>query len=243
MEVDAVAREVLDELRPLGDPDRAEHDRGYLKVDTETWGVSVPATRRVARAVARRHPLDRPALWAVVDELWGSGIHDARLAAVELLVARADLLEPDDLDRLAGLIRTAGTWALVDGLAVSVGGRLLERHLDPAPVLDRWVVDDSSWVRRAALLVHLPALRRGEGDWDRFASDADALADETELVVRRAIGWVLRDTGRRRPGLVMAWLEPRAGRLAGVTWREAVKPLASDDRTRLEALRRGARRR
>ena len=237
MDADAVALEVLDELRPLGDAARAEHDRGYLKVDTETWGVSVPATRRAARAVAGRRPLDRDALWAVVDRLWASGVHDARMAAVELLDARAQVLDPSDLDRLATLIRTAGTWALVDGLAASVGGRLVERHPDPGPTLDRWAVDDSFWVRRAVLLVHRRALRRGEGDWDRFARYADALADETEFFVRKAIGWVLRDTARRRPELVVSWLEPRARRLSAVTWREAVKPLAPADRGRLEALR------
>lgn len=233
-----MVRELLDELRHRGDPVRADHDRGYLKVDTETWGVTVPDTRLVARTVGQRHDLDRPARWGVVDELWVSGVHDARLAAVELLAAGVDALEPDDLDRLAPLIRTGGTWALVDGLAVTVGGPLVDRHPDPTPVLDRWVVDGSFWLRRAALLVHLRALRRGEGDWERFARYADLLADETEFFVRKAIGWVLRDTARRRPDLVASWLEPRATRLSGVTWREAVKPLDPADRARLDGLRR-----
>jgi 3-methyladenine DNA glycosylase AlkD len=233
----ALAAELVDDLRARGDAARADHDRGYLKVETETLGVGVPAVRSVARAFSDRHPLDRRELLALVDDLWTSGIHDARMAAVELLDGHGALLEPDDLDRLGGLIRTAGTWALVDGLAASVGGPLVERHPDPTPVLDRWVTDPSFWVRRAALLVHLVALREGRGDFDRFGRDADALLDETEFFIRKAIGWVLRDTARRRPALVVAWLEPRAARASGVTWREAVKPLGPEDRARLEQAR------
>ena len=48
---------------------------------------------------------------------------------------------------------------------------------------------------------------------------------EREFFIRKAIGWVLRDTGRRRPGLVAGWLAPRVHLASGVTVREAVKPL------------------
>ena len=58
---------------------------------------------------------------------------------------------------------------------------------------------------------------------------------EREFFIRKAIGWVLRDTGRRRPDLVAAWLEPRIGQVSGVTLREAVKPLPPDTTARMLA--------
>ena len=58
---------------------------------------------------------------------------------------------------------------------------------------------------------------------------------EREFFIRKAIGWVLRDTGRRRPDLVAAWLEPRIGQVSGVTLREAVKPLPPETAARLLA--------
>jgi len=48
---------------------------------------------------------------------------------------------------------------------------------------------------------------------------------EREFFIRKAIGWVLRDTAKRRPGLVAGWLAPRVHLASGVTVREAVKPL------------------
>jgi len=108
---------------------------------------------------------------------------------------------------------------------------------DALAVLDRWAGDDDFWVRRAALLALLVPLRKGGGDFDRFCRYADAMLDEKEFFILKAIGWVLRDTARKRPAMVYEWLLPRAGRASGVTLREAVKPLSAEQRAAVLAAR------
>jgi 3-methyladenine DNA glycosylase AlkD len=61
--------------------------------------------------------------------------------------------------------------------------------------------------------------------------------------IRKAIGWVLRDTARRRPELVADWLAARAGRASGVTMRKAVKPLPAATAQALLATYTAARKR
>jgi 3-methyladenine DNA glycosylase AlkD len=63
------------------------------------------------------------------------------------------------------------------------------------------------------------------------------MLDEREFFIRKAIGWVLRDTGRKRPDLVYEWLLPRAARASGVTIREALKPLSAAQRAAIIAAR------
>ena len=96
-------------------------------------------------------------------------------------------------------------------------------------------------MRRSALLALLLPLRRGDGDFERFSRYADAMLEEREFFIRKAIGWVLRDTSKRRPELVAAWLGPRAGRASGVTVREAVKYLAEPQREAILATYRASR--
>src|SRR5260370_24692425 len=100
---------------------------------------------------------------------------------------------------------------------------------------ERWAADDDFWLRRSAMLALLRPLRRGEGDFERFSRYADQMLEEKEFFIRKAIGWILRDTAKRRPELVAAWLAPRAHRASGVTVREAVKPLPPSTRDRLLA--------
>jgi 3-methyladenine DNA glycosylase AlkD len=56
---------------------------------------------------------------------------------------------------------------------------------------------------------------------------------EQEFFIRKAIGWVLRETAKSRPDEVYEWLAPRIDRASGVTVREAVKYLDPEQRARL----------
>jgi 3-methyladenine DNA glycosylase AlkD len=223
------------ELRDAGSPERAEQERRYLRSDLVHVGASVPRIRTAARGLARDVGPPRHAdLLALVEALWTREIHELRMAAVELCEVWQAVLVPHDVDLLERLVREARTWALVDGLAVDVIAPLLDRHPRRVDVLDRWAADGDMWVRRAALLSHLPSIRAGETDaFARFGGYADLMLDDREFFVRKAIGWVLREAGKRDPAAVAAWLGPRIGRAAGVTVREAVKHLPPDDREAL----------
>ena len=202
-------------------------------------GAGVPLTRRTVKAALRARPdLDRHGLLALAGDLWARGVWELRLAAIEALAHGNALLAPDDLAAIEPFARSAGSWALIDPLALNVAAPLVERHPALADTLDRWATDGEFWVRRTAMLALLPALRRGGGDFDRFARYADAMLEEREFFIRKAIGWVLREVGKKRPALVAEWLAPRVRRASGVTFREAVKYLPAADRERLTAARR-----
>jgi 3-methyladenine DNA glycosylase AlkD len=225
-------------LRTRGAPGRAEHERAYLKSELTHYGTSVPAIRSVAKAVTAQHPgLSHDDLVMLVDALWAAPVHERRMAAVEVLSSCHDRLRGEDMILLERLLRGSGTWALVDPLAASVIGPLAERHPEAGVVLDRWARDQDFWIRRAALLALLAGLRRGDGDFERFSRYADAMLDDKEFFVRKAIGWVLRETARKRPNLVYTWLLPRATRASGVTIREAIKPLPEQQRMAVLAAR------
>ena len=194
----------------------------------------MPLVRQTTKAALRERPaLDREQLVALAALLWNRRVYDLRLAAVEALMARNNLLAPADVAAIEPFVRQAQTWALLDPLAISVLAPIVERHPRLTATLDRWAEDGDFWVRRTAMLSLLPALRRGEGDFDRFARYAAAMISEREFFIRKAIGWVLREVAKKRPVLVTAWLAPRTALVSGVTFREAVKYLPEEDRRRL----------
>ena len=197
----------------------------------------MPAIRRVVRERTRAVDLGHDEVIALTSELWSVPIHERRVAAAELLEARVADLAADDLPLLERLIRESRTWALVDPLAASVAGVVVRNHPAAATVLDRWSADDDFWVRRAAVLALLPGVRADQPDLVRLARYADAMLDEKEFFIRKALGWVLREVGQREPAWVVAFLEPRLDRVSGVTIREAVKRLPEADRDTLLARR------
>jgi 3-methyladenine DNA glycosylase AlkD len=223
-------------LRDGGTVARAVSERAYLKSDLEFAGTGVPAIRKMVAAWRKTRPsLSHDEVTGMVQALWASPLYECRQAAVLLLERTTSLLGPADMPLIERLLRTSRTWALVDGLAVSATGDLVERFGELGEVLDRWAVDDDFWLRRSALLALLRPLRAGKGDFDRFARYADAMLGDREFFIRKAIGWVLRETAKRRPYLVAEWLGPRVHLASGVTVREAVKPLPAPMRDALMA--------
>jgi 3-methyladenine DNA glycosylase AlkD len=230
----ALATTIEAGLRRVGTKARAAGAKAYLKSDLEHLGVTVPEMRKIVVAALRERPeLARGELIAAVKALWQTRIFDLRAAAVELLMKRASLLVAADVPMVEQLLRESKTWALVDALAPHVMGRLIERFPQLNRTLDRWARDDDFWIRRAAMLSLLLGLRAGGGDFERFGRYADAMLEEREFFIRKAIGWVLRETASKQPALVVRWLEPRISRASGLTVREAVRLLPARDRERL----------
>lgn len=221
-------------FRAIADPARAKGEKAYLKSPIRHYGVTVPGIRRaVANMEHDRGAWSRTALVAVVRRLWSSDVHEHRVAAVILLEGHADLLSAADMPLLERMIRGSFTWAYVDGLAANVVGALIERYPKLTSELDRWVEDDSFWIRRSALLALMGPLRRGGGQWARFRRYADRMLDDEEFFIRKAIGWVLRETSKRRPELVRRYVVARRDRMSGVTFREAVRRLPAKERDAL----------
>lgn len=239
--VAALAETIARQLKARGRPERAENERRYLKSALQHYGVRVPDTRAVVTRVARENPdLDRASLTALVEQLWETEVFEQRMAAVELLVVFQNRLASADLSSLEALLRQCRTWALLDPLAITVVGGLIDGRPKLQGRVQRWAKDEDFWLRRAALLSQMLPLRRGNGSFDPFGKMADRLLEDREFFIRKAIGWVLREAGKRRPDLVFDWLAPRVHRASGVTVREAVKPLDERQRrTLLAAYRSG----
>jgi 3-methyladenine DNA glycosylase AlkD len=193
--------------------ERAEAWEAQLGNGLSYYGASVGAVRGTIRDAGRRYPkLSHDEITALSSELWAVPVFERRLAAVVLLQTNLRLLDNSDLTRLEGFVRSARLPALVDPLAVDVIGPMIEgldasRRVRADAVLDRWAEDDDVWLRRAVLLSPLRVLRKGGGDWDRFARRAKILLEQSHGaaadgdVVREAVALVLAEVAKTRPEL------------------------------------------
>jgi 3-methyladenine DNA glycosylase AlkD len=224
----SLARTIESRLRKFGTPARAAGEKAYLKSELEFLGASLAEIRRAAKSISE---LDHDHLLALVEELWSKPVFERRMAAAILLDLHAADLGREDLPLIERLIRDSETWALVDVLAGDVVSKMATRRKS-GRTLDRWAKDRNFWIRRSSLLAELRPLKEG-APFEAFARRAEAMLDEKEFFIRKAIGWVLREMSKKRPGEVYDWIAPRAHRASGVTMREVVKYLEPPRAARL----------
>ncbi|WP_433682542.1 DNA alkylation repair protein [Nocardia sp. CA-119907] len=161
-------------------------------------GVRVPVTRSIAKRFAAL-PLDE------IDALLDSAVHEERLAALVILNARfakASKSRTLDTDGQAAMVELylaavrrgrVNNWDLVDVSAENViGPWLLDR---PRDLLFELARADSLWERRVALLSTFAFIKTG--DASTTFELCEQLLDDRRDLIQKALGWMLREVGKR----------------------------------------------
>jgi 3-methyladenine DNA glycosylase AlkD len=222
-----IADEVQAILMPLGTAERATREKAYMKSSLKFLGVAVPDIRREAKAYARiNKPKNADELIYQANGLWASGVYELRSFAIALLGLHSKILDANHLDWLKGLIVDASCWGHVDWLSTEALSEIVHRDQQAMNQMDAWAEDPCFWVQRAAMLSLLIPLRRGNlTEWSRFCGYSVPLLKEKEFFIRKAIGWVLRETSKKSPDVVRNFIEEHKAGMSGLTLREAEKYL------------------
>jgi 3-methyladenine DNA glycosylase AlkD len=229
------------ELREAAEPERVPELQRYFKTEPGGYGegdvflgVRVPAVRVVARRHAGLGLED-------VTYLLRSPVHEERLAALVILVqryGRADELERQRIyDLYLGNTAHVSGWDLVDVSAPHiVGTHLLDRKGAERRVLDRLASSPSVWERRIAIMATFAFVRAG--DCDETLRLARSLLDDEHDLIHKAVGWMLREVGKRDEELLVGFLQQHAGDMPRAMLRYAVERLDPPLRAGLMAVRR-----
>jgi 3-methyladenine DNA glycosylase AlkD len=225
-------------LREQADPVAACGRKAYLKTSLEVLGCTVPTVRAAAKAAWHAHQTaERTMLIGPLDLLWTSPVHDDRVLAMALAQLFRDRFTTTDVaGPFARWLRDCQTWDLTDGLSTDVVGWIALRDPDAWPVIAGWTSDEWMWRRRASVLAHIPAIRRGALRVEQFRDSCITLVDEREFFIRKAIGWALRELATRDPDMTERLLLDFGNRASGLTLREATRRLPAGILDRLQRI-------
>ena len=224
-------------LPAAGDPAIAAHSKTFFKSEPGGYGegdrflgIRVPVVRRLALR-ARGLSLDK------TKKLLESPYHEARLMALVMLnehYSKGDASVRDEIYRfyLASTARI-NNWDLVDASAHRIVGAHLEaRSRKP---LDRLARSTLVWDRRVAVIATYRFIQNGEVE-PTFALAGRLLADEHDLI-HKAVGWMLREAGKRGPKELDEFLEAHAAMMPRTMLRYAIEKLSTTKRARFMKMR------
>lgn len=201
------AEEFLARLCASGDADNVRGMARYGISPVGTLGVSMPLLRGIAKELRPAGKTDPSAVHDLARDLWGSGIHEARILAalvdVPALVTRA---------QADAWVADLDSWDVCDQLC----GNLLDRTPFAYAAADEWAADEREFVRRAGfvLMAQLAVHDKQAADapFKVFLTTVERGAGDERNFVKKAVNWALRQIGKRDLALNAAAVEV-AGRL------------------------------
>jgi 3-methyladenine DNA glycosylase AlkD len=177
-------KQAVDLLKSLGDPKAVEGMARFGIQSSNSFGVSVPKLRNLAREVGRDHQL---AL-----KLWETGLHDARLLAT--IVDDPEQVTIDQMDKWA---RDFDSWDIVDGCC----GNLFDKTPFAVAKAKELCKREEEFVKRAGFVLIAELAVHDKQAKDKLFMDFLPLiiggASDKRNFVKKAVNWALRQIGKR----------------------------------------------
>ncbi|MGB2815080.1 MAG: DNA alkylation repair protein [Dehalococcoidales bacterium] len=180
--------EIIQKIKSLANPKNVAGMARFGINPANTYGVSVPVLRKMAREAGRDHEL---AL-----ELWASGIHEARLLAC--LIDRPDMVTGEQMENW---VKDFDSWDVCDQCCSNLFDRTPAAHEKAVA----WCEREEEFVRRAGfVLMACLAVHDKKADdqaFVKFMSLMKKYATDERNFVKKAVNWALRQIGKRNINL------------------------------------------
>ena len=188
---------IHNDLLQLANEQIAEHSQRFFKTGKGEYGegdiflgIRVPLLRRLVKKYGGISI-------AEVRKLLHSKFHEERLLAVLMLVqlfkSADESVQKQVYDLYLENTEFINNWDIVDISASNiVGAHLYEK--DKAPLYDL-VQSKNLWERRIAIIATFYFIRQNE--FDDTLKLAEILLNDKEDLIHKAVGWMLREVGKR----------------------------------------------
>jgi 3-methyladenine DNA glycosylase AlkD len=230
------AEKILQALKGKANPTKALELQRFFKTGPGDYaegdvflGVVVPDIRKVARTYESTSLTE-------LKKLIASPFHEARFCALVILTNNFKKAESEEAAEryfdfyLSALNRGfINNWDLIDVTAPTLGQFLLGEKNYLAK-LRTMAASDELWIRRASVLFTFAALRVGDTK-PTLALCKILLRDDHDLM-HKAVGWALREVGKRNPNQLRDFLDNYGRIMSRTTLRYAIEKFSTTERKR-----------
>ncbi len=200
------------ELEKLADSQRAKNLSRFFKCGKGEYGegdqflgITVPKIRKLVRIYGK---LDFPE----IEELLHSKFHEERLLALLILVEQFQKANPlrqkEIFNYYLANTKYINNWDLVDLTAPKIVGQFvtaLRNTVTNNSLLLRLAKSKNLWERRIAVLATFALIK--DKQYDQSLRIAELLLNDRHDLIHKAVGWMLREIGKRDPGVEEEFLK------------------------------------
>ena len=235
---DNCSKVIKTELAKLASKKKAKVLMGFFKAGKgeygegdEFLGVPVPEQRTIAKSFASKAKAHD------VQELLDSKVHEHRLTGLLILVdlyekaskAKNEFARKEIVDFYLSNTKNINNWDLVDLSAEKIVGEyLLTRPESERAMLSVLAKSNNLWERRIAILTTYNFIKNHK--YSDTLSIAQILLNDEHDLIHKAVGWMLREVGKRDMKVEEEFLEKYAQKMPRTMLRYAIERFSEKKR-------------
>ena len=227
----ATLSQLQQELNKAEDLEKAKILQTFFKTNPGEYGhgdiflgIVVPAQRKIVKKYIH---LNLPE----IQKLLNSKIHEHRFCALVILVskyqnAKKELEKKEIYDFYIKNSKKINNWDLVDTSAPQIVGEYLLNQ--DKKILYKLAKSKNLWQKRIAILATFSFIRKNKFN-DTLEISEILLKDKHDLI-HKAIGWMLREVGKRNKQVEIKFLIKHAHKMPRVMLRYAIEKFPKKER-------------
>ncbi|MDR1114912.1 MAG: DNA alkylation repair protein [Tannerella sp.] len=221
---------IISELQSIGTPEKAAHLQRFFKTGAGQYGegdvfigVVVPHTRSIAKANLQT-PLTE------IRKLLMSKYHEARLCGLIILTERFKKASEAERKEIYNFYlkntSRVNNWDLVDLTCPTIVGEyLIDKNRN---ILYELAESDNLWEQRISIISTLAFIHRN--DFSDTLELSKKLLNHQHDLIHKAVGWMLRETGKRNRNVLTVFLETYTIKMPRTTLRYAIEHYPEPER-------------
>jgi len=218
-------------LKAAADPKFEASARWFFKEPVKPYGVRTPQVRELARLA-----YSDVKLWPVrerdrfVTELWKSGMLEEGVLVSHLYRRFAKSCGEREFRMFEQwLDRYVRNWSHCDGVSAWLIAASIANRPGLADRLPGWTKSKNRWKRRSAA-VSLIQEAKGGRNTETIFHICGLLLNDTDDMVQKGIGWLLKETYPKKPREVLDFLDGWRARAPRLVLRLAAEKMTEKDR-------------
>jgi len=227
--MDPVIEAIRQEFAAHADPDRRKSSLRFFKEEIRCYGMKTATAVTIAKKYWKKvRSREKQEIFGLCEELYRSGMMEEAFVVSQWAQMLGERFEPGDIAVFRHWIDTYITnWAACDGLCNHAVGDLVVRYPEHIEELKRWAQSDNRWMRRAAAVSLIVPAKHGEF-LDEAIAIADLLLADTDDLVQKGYGWLLKEASREHTDEVFSYVMRNKRVMPRTALRYAIELMPKD---------------
>jgi len=207
-QAEVLLSEIQQRTLPIVEPDYAAKIQKLVPSQWHVLGVRVPKLRALAADLKKHHPRVLTEDLILLVNLTFSGRCREEVLCGLFWLAASIKKEPASAlwGAIDGWIKQIADWEICDQLAMGVAAPIVDANPRRVADLVDWTGSPNHWRRRFTVATAAALNQKGRSNVNATLQICAELLQDDEPLVRKAVGWALREASQKEPRAVFGFL-------------------------------------